>query len=140
MNTTEKEKWDKIIQTHISCTCGEIYLSRNLTAPDCPYHANDWESPMEEFLKELKEEPKGLRWVKCSERLPDDNVRVFIRIERNGTMNIAMYDCDEEILLHLMFGSFVPFENTETFMWKNEVEWLEETPTPSEEAAQNIKP
>jgi len=33
------------------CTCGDIYLSRKLTAPDCPYHAYAWEEFAEEILK-----------------------------------------------------------------------------------------
>lgn len=46
MNTAED-----IAKKHFPCTCGEIYLSRNLTAPDCPYHSFDWESAMQEVAE-----------------------------------------------------------------------------------------
>lgn len=39
----------ELAKKHFPCTCGEIYLSRNLTAPDCPYHAFEWE----EFASDL---------------------------------------------------------------------------------------
>lgn len=42
----------EIAKEHIPCTCGEIYLSRNLTAPDCPYHSYDWEAALIECAKQ----------------------------------------------------------------------------------------
>jgi len=41
----------EIAKKYFQCTCGDIYLSRNLTAPDCPYHAYNWEEFTEEILK-----------------------------------------------------------------------------------------
>lgn len=34
------------------CNCAEIYTSRGLTAPDCPYHAFCVEEAMEEYAKQ----------------------------------------------------------------------------------------
>lgn len=34
------------------CTCEEIYTSRGLTAPDCPWHAHAVEEAMEEYAKQ----------------------------------------------------------------------------------------
>lgn len=48
---------ETIAKKYFPCTCGEIYLSRKLTAPDCPFHANDWESAMEEYASQFKPSP-----------------------------------------------------------------------------------
>lgn len=34
------------------CNCHEIYTSRGLTAPDCPYHAFAVTEAMDEYMKE----------------------------------------------------------------------------------------
>jgi len=41
----------EIVEQHIPCTCGEMYLSRNMAAPDCPIHAFDWESTVKEIAE-----------------------------------------------------------------------------------------
>jgi len=43
---TQKEQ---IARKYVQCTCDEIFTSRNLTAPDCPYHSSDVESAMDEY-------------------------------------------------------------------------------------------
>jgi hypothetical protein len=35
------------------CTCDEIYTSRGLKAPDCPWHSLGVEEAMEEYAKEV---------------------------------------------------------------------------------------
>lgn len=63
---------EEIAKKYFPCTCGEIYLSRNLTAPDCPFHAFDWDGAFEEYAQQSQ--PSGMRWVRASERLPEDGV------------------------------------------------------------------
>jgi len=60
---------EEIIKAHIPCNCGEIYLSRNLTAPDCPFHSIDWETPMQ-FIAELSFDAG---FDKCDEEWNDIN-------------------------------------------------------------------
>jgi len=63
-------KIETIAKKYFPCTCGEIYLSRRLTAPDCPYHANDWES----FADEIKalESPAPVQdgWISVESKTP----------------------------------------------------------------------
>lgn len=49
---------EEIAKKYFPCTCGEIYLSRNLTAPDCPFHAFDWDGAFEEYAQQSQ--PSGM--------------------------------------------------------------------------------
>lgn len=40
---------EEIAKEYIPCTCGEIYLSRKMKAPDCPLHSFDIETAMEAY-------------------------------------------------------------------------------------------
>lgn len=42
---------EQIARKYVQCTCDEIFTSRNLTAPDCPYHSSDVESAMDEYAE-----------------------------------------------------------------------------------------
>lgn len=42
---------EQIIEEYIPCTCGEIYTSRKMVAPDCPKHAFAVEEAMDEYAK-----------------------------------------------------------------------------------------
>lgn len=42
------------------CTCGEEYKSRNLSAPDCPWHSMSVEEAMKEYAKEACEQQKRI--------------------------------------------------------------------------------
>lgn len=44
--STHKED---IAKKYVPCRCDEIYTSRGLTAPDCPYHSTDPETAMDEY-------------------------------------------------------------------------------------------
>ena len=46
---TKKE----IAAKYIPCTCGEIYKSRNMAAPNCSFCNEDWDEPMEEYAKDV---------------------------------------------------------------------------------------
>jgi len=59
---------EEIAKKYFPCTCGEIYLSRNLTAPDCAFHSLEWDKALEEYAQQSQ--PSGMRWVMASERLP----------------------------------------------------------------------
>lgn len=41
-----------IAKKYVPCRCDEAYTSRNLTAPDCPFHSTDPEVAMEEWAKQ----------------------------------------------------------------------------------------
>ena len=62
---------DEIGKKHFPCECDEIYLSRKLTAPDCPYHAFDWESAMTEYAKQ--ELILFIEWLYADERRFEDS-------------------------------------------------------------------
>lgn len=36
---TREEKIRELIDKYVPCTCGEMYLSRCMAAPDCPSHS-----------------------------------------------------------------------------------------------------
>lgn len=63
------ETKEAIAKKYVPCRCDEIYTSRGLTAPDCPYHANDPESAMDEWAKEI-----GCLFL---EWLPDSGWRIY---------------------------------------------------------------
>lgn len=42
---------EEVAKKWIDCRCDEAYTSRNLTAPDCPYHSCDPEEAMKEWAK-----------------------------------------------------------------------------------------
>lgn len=43
---------EEIAKLYVPCRCDDIYTSRGLTAPDCPYHSTDPESAMDQFAKQ----------------------------------------------------------------------------------------
>lgn len=47
---------EEIAAKYIPCTCGEIYLSRNIVAPDCPLHAFAIEEAMEEYRSQSNDQ------------------------------------------------------------------------------------
>ena len=44
---------EKIAAKYIACTCGEMYKSRDMVAPDCAFCNEDWDEPMTEYAKEV---------------------------------------------------------------------------------------
>lgn len=48
-------KLEEIALKYGLCNCNEAYTSRNLTAPDCPFHAFAIQEAMEEYAKECIE-------------------------------------------------------------------------------------
>ena len=50
---------EEIAKKYFPCTCGEIYLSRNLTAPDCAFHSLEWDKALEEYAQQSQ--PSGMR-------------------------------------------------------------------------------
>lgn len=47
------ESAEEIAYHYGLCTCDEIYTSRGLYAPDCPWHSLGVEEAMEEYAKEV---------------------------------------------------------------------------------------
>jgi hypothetical protein len=43
---------EEIAKKYVPCRCDEIYTSRGLAAPDCPYHTTDPEVAMDEWAKQ----------------------------------------------------------------------------------------
>jgi hypothetical protein len=43
---------EEIAKNYVPCRCHQAYISRGLTAPDCPYHSTDPESAMDEYAKQ----------------------------------------------------------------------------------------
>jgi hypothetical protein len=43
---------EDIAKKYVPCRCDTAYTSRNLTAPDCPYHSTDPEAAMDEYAKQ----------------------------------------------------------------------------------------
>ena len=48
---SENDLINKIIEKYGLCTCDKIYTSRNLTAPDCPFHSTALEEAMIEYAE-----------------------------------------------------------------------------------------
>lgn len=46
------DRIEKICRKYGLCNCDESYTNRNLTAPDCPYHAFPIEEAMIEYATE----------------------------------------------------------------------------------------
>lgn len=46
------DRREKIAKKYVPCRCDEIYTSRGLTAPDCPFHSTDPEAAMDEYFTE----------------------------------------------------------------------------------------
>jgi len=43
---------EEIAAKYIPCTCGHVYKSRNIIAPDCNLCQEYWVEPMEEYAKQ----------------------------------------------------------------------------------------
>ncbi len=52
---------------YFQCNCGEMYKSRNLSAPDCPHHSLEWEEACKEYASYQSQQPTGPAWVKAME-------------------------------------------------------------------------
>ena len=73
------------------------------------------------------QDEKGLRWVKASERKPNDGCHVFLRfMETGGNMNIGYYDCDEKTWYWREYGDMKP---QPPFPVDKDFEWLSESPS-----------
>lgn len=59
-----------IAKKHFSCNCDEMYLSRGLAAPDCPYHSFDWV----EFAIEISETESTPTHGRTAEEILKDNI------------------------------------------------------------------
>lgn len=46
------DRREEIAKTYVPCRCDDIYTSRGLTAPDCPFHSTDPEMAMDEYFTE----------------------------------------------------------------------------------------
>lgn len=50
----EEKTASQIAEELIPCTCGEVYLSRKMAAPDCPLHSSEIEEAMTLFADQEK--------------------------------------------------------------------------------------
>lgn len=46
------DRREEIARKYVPCRCDEIYTSRGLSAPDCPFHSTDPELAMDEYWTE----------------------------------------------------------------------------------------
>lgn len=53
------------------CTCDEMYKSRNLSAPDCPWHSQSVEEAMIEYATEACREQVRLCLIESGINAPD---------------------------------------------------------------------
>lgn len=61
---------EEIIEEYIPCTCGEIYTSRKMVAPDCPRHAFAVEEAMDEYAKQQVIDTLDWMYAGATETIP----------------------------------------------------------------------
>lgn len=91
---TEEEmegKIQEIGKKYFQCDCGEVYLSRKLTAPDCLYHTSCWYEALTELAASLPQSKvEGDGWVSAD--TPPENERAVIVVGKFGKVLQTLND------------------------------------------------
>lgn len=85
--TQGKLSIEEIGKKYFPCTCGEIYLSRKLTAPDCFYHNEAWQEAIEEYTEQFNQPTQNYKWEQLEHLAFKERLKECWNEAREGTHN-----------------------------------------------------